>query len=872
MYYLTHPNDIRTAIASWRTAPVLWLDTEIADWQTPYPRLSLIQVLTNGDDRTGSESFVLDVLDRPEVTQHFIQTLMFDPAIEKVFHNASFDLRYLGKDQATNVTCTLKLARSIGGKVRLGTSNLKLKTLAAELCQFTDVDAEAQSSDWGRRNLSPNQLHYAAMDVVYLAAVHRSLLQVAQPQIAHPQTRSRRPVMPTDPGPLPSNAALSPTKIRTAFECPRLFYLGHRHSLKTLFCPPDSPSGIGKPFHHLADRLIDGLRQDETIAALFAAESSVLDTATIAAQIQQRFYAQQFFPYVQQNPSQATGLLNIWQGLRGLIAQFTDRLVRNRQYYSTSQVVAATFPNHDRRLEKTFTLPNGSTQKVTGEYDCLVFDAATQRLCVVELKTYAPIDPTAQLAQVALYSDLLHQRHGTPIDAAVYCVLPSFQAFDYAWEQLQTTFHQLIPHRLQQMQQWLAWEVGQPNPPPQTAQTDHLCPICPQQARCQTEFGVNPATAPPAKPSTTPIPASPRSTPPPIAPPPNAIAESMGQELVETFAAFGVGTTYAGAAIGPAFVRIKLKPQLGVRLTAMTKLSDELRVHLGLGVSPMIAPQSGYVSVDLPRPDRQTAHFDRYIQPQSSPADAPIKVAIGIDLDGQLCEADLSDPNTCHFLVGGTTGSGKSEFLRAMLLSLLARHTPPQLQIVLVDPKRVTFPEFERMPWLLAPVVKDSDRAIDMMQELVDTMESRYRQFEQQQCNDLRSYNRKLIDQPTKQLSRIVCIFDEYADFMAEKETANALEQSIKRLGAMARAAGIHLIIATQRPEAKVVTPLIRSNLPGRIALRTASAADSAIILGDKVADAANLLGKGDLLYLSSGNQLRLQSLFAATIDLAQFD
>ncbi len=182
MHYLTHPNHIRTAIDSWSTAKVLWVDTEIADWQTPNPRLSLIQVLAQPDDRTGCESYVLDVLQQLDAAQYFIQRIMFNPAIEKVFHNASFDLRYLGQHQAQNVSCTLKLARRIG-KASLRTSNLKLKTLAAELCQFTDVDAESQSSDWGQRALTPNQLHYAAMDVVYLAAVHRALLNTTNPQI-----------------------------------------------------------------------------------------------------------------------------------------------------------------------------------------------------------------------------------------------------------------------------------------------------------------------------------------------------------------------------------------------------------------------------------------------------------------------------------------------------------------------------------------------------------------------------------------------------------------------------------------------------------------------------------------------------------------
>jgi S-DNA-T family DNA segregation ATPase FtsK/SpoIIIE len=341
--------------------------------------------------------------------------------------------------------------------------------------------------------------------------------------------------------------------------------------------------------------------------------------------------------------------------------------------------------------------------------------------------------------------------------------------------------------------------------------------------------------------------------------------------LVETLKSFKVNVDYLGAAVGPAFIRVKLKPHLGVSVTSLLKKSADLQVQLGIANPPLIAPQAGYVSVDLPRPDRQVARFEDYIQPVVGvghvvplPPTAPVKIAIGVDLDGKLVEADLSDPNTCHFLVGGTTGSGKSEFLRSLLLSLLSRHSPEQLQIALVDPKRVTFPEFEQMPWLRSPVVKDSENAIELMDELLAEMEQRYQRFEVTGCPDLGAYNQK-VAQP---LPRIVCIFDEYADFMTEKDSRKALELSIKRLGAMARAAGIHLIIATQRPEAGVVTPIIRSNLPGRVALRTASEADSMIVLGGKQIAAAYLLGKGDLLYQVGAQLQRLQSLFASKIQL----
>jgi DNA segregation ATPase FtsK/SpoIIIE, S-DNA-T family len=871
MHYLTEPAEISTAIATWANAKILWLDTEVADWQTPYPRLSLIQVLANSHDRTGAASYVLDVLHQPALIHQFIQIIMVNPAIEKVFHNASYDLRYLGQEAASNVTCTLKLARKIGKK-HLGTANLKLKTLARELCGFSDVDAEAQQSDWGRRSLTPQQLHYAGMDVVYLAATHRSLLAITNPEVLAALDLPMSPPSSPDPSNV-SNPSLSVTKVRIALECPRLFYLSHHFNAKVSFIPPDVPRGIGMPFHTLADELIAQMRSDSEFSAWLDTSVEQLEAAAIATQMQQRFYQQHFFPYLQttrqQDEQQVPALLQIWQGLRGLIQHFAELLISNRRCYPAHTVIKQTFVEGERRINHTFTLPNGTAQRIAGEYDCLIYDGNRQRFCVVEFKTYAPVDPAAQLAQVALYSYLLWMRHQTPVDAAVYCVLPTFQNYHYTWDELEKTVHQVIPHKLQQMQQWLTWKEGQSNPPPTTTQPDHLCPICPQQTRCQKFFGQPvessaPAIAPIISPTDrltdpTPPPKVPSNPLPPLNP------EPMGKDLVASLQSFGIQTIYQGAAVGPAFIRVKLKPQPGVKVSSIVKLSDDLRVQLGLDNPPLISPQAGYVSVDLPRPDRQTAHFHDYIDANILPPTVPMTIAIGVDLDGKLLEADLSDPNTCHFLVGGTTGSGKSEFLRSLLLSLLVRHPPTQLQIVLVDPKRVTFPEFEHMPWLFAPVVKDGEAAIALMQQLVDKMESRYQQFEQQRCSDLRSYNQQC-PSLEKQLPRIVCIFDEYADFMAEKELAKALEQSIKRLGAMARAAGIHLIIATQRPEARVVTPLIRSNLPGRVALRTASTADSAIVLGGKELAAAALLGKGDLLYLVGGQLLRLQSLFTGTI------
>lgn len=646
--------------------------------------------------------------------------------------------------------------------------------------------------------------------------------------------------------------SLTATDLRVALECPRLFYLGQRFGGKTLFLPSNEIVGLGNPFHSLAKQFVILIKENSRFQDCFNSQNAPLNSENVAIQMQQIFYELVFLPYLQneiaQAPKKIATLNKIWQGLQGLIRRYAEILVANRRDYSAEQVINQTFLGQELTLQHWFDLPDGTKQLVKGQLDSLILKS--DRLCVVEYKTYEAADLTAQLAQVALYSYMLFQEKKQPIDSAVYCVLPEFKELLFSWEELEAKFHQIIPYKLAQMRQWLAWEPPQPDPPPPTPQPQ-LCQICSQRNKCQSFFAENYPQAPINNVKYTPkIPLN-----------KGEIEENIAKQLIATLASFKINVDYLGAAVGPAFIRVKLKPHLGVKVAALVKLSADLQVQLGINFPPMISPQAGYVSVDLPRSDRQVAQFESYIQREKTPPDAAVKIAIGIDLDGQLIEADLSDPNTCHFLVGGTTGSGKSEFLRSLLLSLLYRHSPDQLKIALVDPKRVTFPEFAQMRWLYSPVVKDSESAIKLMTELVAEMEARYQRFELAGCADIHSYNQKKIKHS---LPRIVCIFDEYADFMAEKETRNELELSIKRLGAMARAAGIHLIIATQRPEAKVVTPIIRSNLPGRIALRTASEADSMIILGGKQTAAAYLLGKGDLLYQVGAQLQRLQSLFCA--------
>lgn len=645
------------------------------------------------------------------------------------------------------------------------------------------------------------------------------------------------------------------TEVRIAFECPRLFYLTKRFGGKSIFLKENTENiGIGNKFHNLAHKLNTIIKEDTRFHRLFTPPAEQLDTAAIATQIQSYFYELEFYHYLQESDaSQADTLYKIWQGLIRLIQQWAELLVKNRRFCTAESVITKTLQAEEITINHNFNLPNGSQVTITGKLDSLIFDCEQKRLCVVEYKTYKPNDLSAQLAQVALYSYMLAKKENIPVDSAVYCIFPEFQEYRYSWEELENTVHDLIPYKLQQMQEWLGWKKSQPNPPPPTSQP-HLCEICPQREKCQTFFQVtdkqsNQVRSRQDKPDNN---------------QPIVDTDAFGKQLVEILQSFKISVDYVGAAIAPAFIRIKLKPHLGVKIASLLRLSNDLQVQMGIPSPPLITPQAGYVSIDLPRSVRQIAAFEDYIQKQELPLNAPVKIAIGVNLNNHLIEADLSDPNTCHFLVGGTTGSGKSEFLRSLLLSLIYRYSPQHLKIALVDPKRVTFPEFEKMGWLYSPIVKESERAIELMFQLCEEMESRYQKFESIGCSDIAQYNSKT----TPPLPRIVCIFDEYVDFMAEKASREALEQSIKRLGAKARAAGIHLIIATQRPEAQVVTPLIRSNLPGRVALRTASEADSKIILGNQQPLAAYLLGKGDLLFQVGSQLQRLQSLLARNISI----
>ncbi|MGH8551887.1 MAG: FtsK/SpoIIIE domain-containing protein [Methylococcales bacterium] len=334
--------------------------------------------------------------------------------------------------------------------------------------------------------------------------------------------------------------------------------------------------------------------------------------------------------------------------------------------------------------------------------------------------------------------------------------------------------------------------------------------------------------------------------------------EALGKKLEGAFSEFGKPIELEGTPMpGPTFIRFFAKPRRGVSVTALTKLGDSIWMRLGTTQPPQIALERGRIAIDVERAERETVEFARWT-PQLPARDriGVSRFAVGVTVDGRLHCADLARPESSHVLVAGTSGSGKSEWLRSAIASLLASNTTATLKRALIDPKHSAFGSIGHSLYLWRPVMY-SEGVEELLEDLIDEMERRYTRLDAAGADNLAQYNVKT-DSP---IPRIVCVCDEYADLLlAEKERRKLIENSIARLGGKARAAGIHLIFATQRPSRDIVKGVIDANFSGRVALRVVKPIESRLILGGPGAE--TLLGQGDLLYRDIGDRVRLQGLF----------
>ncbi|HEY9831501.1 MAG TPA: FtsK/SpoIIIE domain-containing protein [Stenomitos sp.] len=335
----------------------------------------------------------------------------------------------------------------------------------------------------------------------------------------------------------------------------------------------------------------------------------------------------------------------------------------------------------------------------------------------------------------------------------------------------------------------------------------------------------------------------------------------LASAITGRLSAYKCALTYQGATIGLSTITLRFTPEAGTKAKAIEQLAEEIQLVAQSDVPPHIYLKGGLISVELPRPDRQYVQFSDFIKPQMLPITEPVKVAVGVNSDGRLTELQPSNPNETNCLISGCNGSGKSEFLRSAVASLVLRYPPERVQLVLIDPKRVMFcgEEWERLSHLWTPVIKDVDEAFGILDRLVEEMEERYKVLEKERCKDVEAYNQK---HPEKPISRVFIVIDELAELVTDKQSKTAFDASVKRLGAKGRASGIHIWGATQRPDAEIVTGAIKANLQARMCLRVNDEINSKIALGVDGAGGDKLLGNGDMLYLSVGKVQRLQALY----------
>ncbi|MEG2080448.1 MAG: DNA translocase FtsK, partial [Oscillospiraceae bacterium] len=321
-------------------------------------------------------------------------------------------------------------------------------------------------------------------------------------------------------------------------------------------------------------------------------------------------------------------------------------------------------------------------------------------------------------------------------------------------------------------------------------------------------------------------------------------------KLVDTLKSFGVETRVVDISRGPSVTRYEIQPAAGVKISRITTLSDDIALNLaasGVRIEAPI-PNKAAVGIEVPNKNRSTVTLREIIDTdQYKKAKSKLFVALGKDIAGNTTYADLS--KMPHLLIAGTTGSGKSVCLNSMIVSILYNATPDEVKLLMIDPKQVEFTVYNGIPHLIVPVVSDPRKASGALAWAVTEMLTRYKTFSENNVRDIAGYNSICETNGQKKMPQIVIFIDELSDLMMA--APHEVEDSICRLAQMARAAGMHLVIATQRPSVDVITGIIKANIPSRISLSVSSQIDSRTII-DTVG-AEKLLGNGDMLFYPVG-------------------
>lgn len=326
---------------------------------------------------------------------------------------------------------------------------------------------------------------------------------------------------------------------------------------------------------------------------------------------------------------------------------------------------------------------------------------------------------------------------------------------------------------------------------------------------------------------------------------------STKNNLVQVLGDFGIKGNIVDIKVGPVVTVYELEPDAGIRSARIIGLSDDIARYLKASSCRItIIPGKGTLGIEIPNKDRETVYFyDMLSSNDYNDSGAILPIALGKSIYGEPIVADLS--RMPHLLIAGTTGSGKSVGVNSIILSLIYRLSPEECRFIMIDPKMLELSVYEGIPHLLTPVITDPTKAVYGLKWVVKEMERRYKLMSEMGVRNIIGYNAAIQDSVQK-LPYIVVIVDEMADLMLV--AGKAIETSVQRLAQMARASGIHLILATQRPSVDVITGVIKANFPTRISFQVASSTDSRTVLGGQGAE--KLLGQGDMLYMPTGGKM----------------
>jgi S-DNA-T family DNA segregation ATPase FtsK/SpoIIIE len=640
---------------------------------------------------------------------------------------------------------------------------------------------------------------------------------------------------------------LSVTEVRNAMRCPRVFALGRARPGRTVAFPVGA-SSLGATFHRIAELFARDLgAPPEAVRRLPRGAPREAVAAAFGAWLLGHLVdALEESPALASMPGEVDDLAEALRELGRYLAAEVER-----GGLAPAEALGLLIQHAELQVEAVIDAPGrggGVPVRVVGRVDAM-HSRGTGAVDVVEYKLTDEANQELDQAQVALYRRLVRAALDVDAEPVILRFNPGLIATRLSPAAGDAIVDRTILPLLGKMVGW----AEDPASAPATARRD-LCAACPVRADCAETYRdhLDPRDLPPAG-ATRPRPgpeghldvALPveAAGPPPADPEGQKEAEELEKQIVAELRRLGVMVQVARRTVGPTLLRLEVVIARQ-RVAQLDRVAQDVEHHFadrGVRFDREGPKRVFFAPRRRPRPVELTALL---AQKAAFLRARPGRFVVGEGIDGEVVAGDLSDGSTCHLLVGGQTGSGKSVLLRAIVSSLCHFHPPEAIRFTLVDPKRVTFGNFAAAiaPHLEGPIFYDAEALLPELDNLVSEMESRYERFEQKKVQDIDGYN----DAAPEHLARRVVVVDEFQDLLADKATRQAFLEGVKRLGAKARAAGIHLVCATQRPDRNTVPGEIKANLGGKIALKVQAMVNSRIILDQPGAE--RLLGRGDLL------------------------